>query len=95
MRFKNYLRTLKPDYDIYLWVKNFNETTATIYKNEVKLLQDFKQFINRKKKKSKKQNISQIVELEQIVDKKIQTIKESKESLEIPSPEYHPQSPSL
>jgi hypothetical protein len=89
MRFKNYLRTLKPNYDIYLWVKNFNDTGSSIYKDEVKLLFEFKKYIFRKGKKDK----IDISDISKSVDKRLTTLNE-KEHI-IKSPEYHPQSPTL
>ncbi|RIB06723.1 hypothetical protein C2G38_2216342 [Gigaspora rosea] len=55
MRFKKLFRTLKLDYDIFFWIKSFNDTETTIYKDETKLLKDFKQYVFRKgNKKDKK-----------------------------------------
>ena len=69
MRFKKLFHTLKPEYNIYLWVKNLNDTGSSIYKDEVKLLKDFKTYIFRKGKK-KKINISDIIKsVKQRLDK--------------------------
>ncbi|CAG8809586.1 2917_t:CDS:1, partial [Dentiscutata erythropus] len=43
MKIKKKFRTLKLKYEIYLWVKNFNDTSSTIYKQECELLRNFKQ----------------------------------------------------
>ena len=85
MHFKKLLHQLKPNYDIYLWVKNFNDSTSTIYKNETELLKKFKRVIFRKKVK-KEQKIDK--EVEQIIDKRLEDSKTK-------SPEYHPQLPSM
>ncbi|CAG8798474.1 20410_t:CDS:1, partial [Dentiscutata erythropus] len=45
MKIKKIFCTIKLDYDIYLWVKNLNDTTSTIYKQKSELLQNFKKSI--------------------------------------------------
>ena len=84
IHFKKLLHRLKPDYDIYLWVKNFNDSTSSIYKNETELLKEFKRVIFRKRVK-KEQKIDK--EVEQIIDKRLED--------KTKSPEYHPQSLSM
>ena len=91
MRFKKLFRTLKPDYDIYLWVKNLNDTSSSVYKDEVKLLKDFKTYIFRKGKK-KKINVSDTIKS---VKQRLDKFEEKLDSLQLKSPEYHPKSPSL
>ena len=91
MRFKKLFRTLKPDYDIYLWVKNLNDTGSSVYKDEVKLLKDFKTYIFRKGKK-KKINVSDTIKS---VKQRLDKFEEKLDSLQLKSPEYHPKSPSL
>ncbi|CAG8709538.1 8351_t:CDS:1, partial [Cetraspora pellucida] len=97
----------KLDYEIFLWIKNFNDTGSTIYKNEPKLLREFKSNIFKRKKKQKTVKIEEIcediAEREAIfTDEKISGNynAENKNSdvclmTSIRSPEYHPQSPSL
>jgi hypothetical protein len=89
MRFKNHYRTMKPDYDIYLWVKNFNDTNSTIYKDEVRLLFEFKKYIFRKGKKQK----IDTTDVNKSIDKRLEKLNEKEYKLK--SPEYHPQSPNL
>src|SRR5437868_15469144 len=91
MRFKKLFRTLKPDYDIYLWVKNLNDTGSSVYKDEVKLLKEFKTYIFRKGKK-KKINVSNTIKF---VKQRLDKFEEKLDSLQLKSPEYHPKSPSL
>ncbi|CAG8813996.1 12582_t:CDS:1, partial [Gigaspora rosea] len=45
-------RNLKPDYEIFLWVKSFDCTGTTQYKNESQLLREFKQATIKRKKKT-------------------------------------------
>ncbi|RIB06204.1 hypothetical protein C2G38_2217690 [Gigaspora rosea] len=40
MRIKRMFRNLKPDYEIFLWIKSFDCTGTTQYKNESQLLQE-------------------------------------------------------
>ncbi|CAG8815626.1 742_t:CDS:1, partial [Dentiscutata erythropus] len=83
MRIKKIFRTIKLDYDIYLWVKNLNDTASSIYKQESELLQNFKKSIFKRAKK-KKINIS---EIKPIVESRLTVLNRS--------PEYHPQSPNF
>ena len=53
MKIKKIFRNIKLDYDIYLWVKNLNDMTSTIYKQESELLQNFKKSIFKRAKKTK------------------------------------------
>src|SRR5437868_12050520 len=91
MRFKKLFHTLKPDYDIYLWVKNLNNTSSSVYKDEIKLLKDFKTYIFRKRKK-KKINVSDIIKS---VKQRLDKFEEKLDSFQLKSPEYHPKSLSL
>ncbi|CAG8741278.1 22219_t:CDS:2, partial [Dentiscutata erythropus] len=83
MKIKKIFCTIKLDYDIYLWVKNLNDTTSTIYKQESELLQNFKKSIFKQAKK-KKINIS---EIKPIVETRLTALNQS--------PEYYPQSPNF
>ncbi|CAG8823195.1 7283_t:CDS:1, partial [Cetraspora pellucida] len=56
MRMKKLLLRYKPDYKIWFWIKSFDHTGTQIYKNEVKLLDDFKKYVNRKGKKKQNKN---------------------------------------
>ena len=83
MKIKKIFRNIKLDYDMYLWVKNLNDTTSTIYKQESNLLQNFKKTIFKRAKK-KKINIS---EIKPIIESRLISLNQS--------PEYHPQSPNF
>ncbi|CAG8741311.1 18732_t:CDS:1 [Dentiscutata erythropus] len=83
MKIKKTFRTIKLDYEIYLWVKNLNDTTSSIYKQESELLQKFKKSIFKRAKK-KKINISKI---KPIVELCLISLNRS--------PEYHPQFPNF
>ncbi|RIB06609.1 hypothetical protein C2G38_2216627 [Gigaspora rosea] len=85
MRLKKHFRTLKLDYDIFFYVKNFNDTTSTIYKDEKKLLREFKKYIFRKGKKRK----IVVAETVSLINKRMKHIEDR-----MNSPEYHPLSPS-
>ncbi|CAG8712683.1 6734_t:CDS:1 [Dentiscutata erythropus] len=63
MRFKNYFRIYKLDYNIFFWVKNFKDT-------------DFKQYIFRKGKKKKLEKIIKDVDI--LVSNHITQIEEYK-----------------
>jgi hypothetical protein len=89
MRFKKLFRTLKPDYDIFFWVKNMNDTGTSIYKDEVKLLFEFKKYIFRKGKKKK----INILDTGKLIDHRLKKIEEHEE-YQLKSPEWHPVSPS-
>ena len=89
MRFKKLFRTLKLDYDIFSWVKSFNPSTVAIYKNEVTLLQEFKQIVLKKKKNKKKDEVVVIKEIEKILDTRIDEIEE----YHLKSPQLGPMSP--
>ncbi|CAG8586542.1 25733_t:CDS:2 [Dentiscutata erythropus] len=67
-------------------VKNFKDMGITIYKDEVKLLQNFKQYIFKKGKKKKLEKIIKDVDI--LVNDCITQIEEYKLK-------YQPQSPSI
>ncbi|RIB01961.1 hypothetical protein C2G38_2050430 [Gigaspora rosea] len=85
MRLKKHFRTLKLNYDIFFHVKNFKDTTSTIYKDEKKLLREFKKYIFRKGKKRK----IVVAETVSLINKRMKHIEDR-----MNSPEYHPLSPS-
>ena len=58
MQFKKLFRQLKLDYDIFFYLKTFNSTNSTIYKNETELLKQFKQNVIKRKKKQTNININ-------------------------------------
>ncbi|CAG8771635.1 1582_t:CDS:1, partial [Cetraspora pellucida] len=88
---------------------NFNDTGSTIYKNEPKLLQEFKANIFKRKKLKKKEKLAKKEICENIVERETIFTEEKisgDNNVEngnsdfrlvtpIRSPEYHPQSPSL
>ena len=58
MRFKRMFRNLKLDYDIFFYLKSFNSTNSSIYKNKNELLKKFKSEVIKRKKKAKNININ-------------------------------------
>ncbi|RIB17235.1 hypothetical protein C2G38_2187865 [Gigaspora rosea] len=91
MHFKKLFRTLKLDYDIFFWIKNFN-------KDEKKLLKDFKQYVFYKGK-TKKNEEKDAKDINILVNNCISKIEEytlkPPEEYKLKSPEYYPQSPSI
>ncbi|CAG8455306.1 6887_t:CDS:1 [Cetraspora pellucida] len=91
MKMKRYLSQYKPDYEIWFWIKSFKNTCSQEYKNEAKLLNEFKKYVNRKKKKVKPDKIKKdlVSNIAKLVDTRLNRIEEYK----LQSPEYHPESP--
>ncbi|KAF0356333.1 hypothetical protein F8M41_014779 [Gigaspora margarita] len=92
---------IQPDYEIFLWIKSFDCTRTTQYKNESQLLREFKQLALKQKKKQKsvqntkkqhKNNNDTKIELQKIITTRQQILDES---YTLKSPEYHPQSPFI
>ncbi|KAF0469256.1 hypothetical protein F8M41_025605 [Gigaspora margarita] len=54
---KKQFRNLRPDYEIFLWIKSFDCTGTTQYKNESQLLREFKHSAIKQKKKPKQNSI--------------------------------------
>ncbi|RIB24506.1 hypothetical protein C2G38_2283406 [Gigaspora rosea] len=106
MRIKRMFRNLKPDYEIFLWIKSFDCTETTQYKNKSQLLREFKQATIKRKKKTqakkyqpyqkKHQTNSESeqinTELNQLISTRQQLLEE--ESYTLKSPCYQPKSPS-
>ncbi|KAF0444376.1 hypothetical protein F8M41_003480 [Gigaspora margarita] len=70
---------------------------TTIYKNEINLLKDFKQYVFRKGKK-KKNNIKIIKNVVDLVDNRLTKIEEYKlksPEYKLQSPKWQPQTPSI
>ncbi|CAG8759501.1 3499_t:CDS:2 [Cetraspora pellucida] len=104
-------RERKLDYKIYFWIKSFKETGSTIYKDEQKLLQEFKLNIFKQKKKKllkKKEELfnKQVLKVikeqeERFTQEKISGNQAENENSDfhfatpIRSSEYHPQLPLL
>ena len=110
MKIKKAFRDRKLDCEIFLWIKNFNDTGSTMYKNESKLLQEFKSNIFKRKKKQKMVKRKHIEEIYEDIAEREAIFTDEKISgnynaengnsdvrlvTPIRSPEYHPQSPSL
>ncbi|KAF0543583.1 hypothetical protein F8M41_003547 [Gigaspora margarita] len=90
MRIKKQFRNLRPDYEIFLWIKSFDCTRTTQYKNESQLLCEFKQStLKRKKKQKLSQNTKKQpeTELQKMITKRQQILDKSYTLI---SPEYHP-----
>ena len=90
MRFKKLFCQLKLDYDIFLYLKTFNSTNSTIYKNETELLKQFKQNVIKRKKKQTNININ--------IDKEINLINNrinQQEEYKLQSPKWQPKSLSI
>ncbi|KAF0556892.1 hypothetical protein F8M41_014622 [Gigaspora margarita] len=91
----------KPDYEIFLWIKSFDCTGTTQYKNESQLLRNFKHSAIKRKKKSKttqKSNKNTKKQSKNDAETEFQemiTIRQQilEEAYTLKSPEYHPQSP--
>ena len=88
MKIKKKFRTLKLKYEIYLWVKNFNDTSSTIYKQECELLRNFKQVIFKCRKTKKKLKLNKD-KLE--IESRLVSLNKNSEL----APVYHPQSPNF
>uniref|UniRef100_A0A8H3ZZG4 Uncharacterized protein n=1 Tax=Gigaspora margarita TaxID=4874 RepID=A0A8H3ZZG4_GIGMA len=101
MRIKKQFHNLRPDYEIFLWIKSFDCTGTTQYKNESQLLHEFKQLALKRKKKQKsvqntkkqhKNNNDTEIELQKMITMRQQILDEL---YTLKSPEYHPQSLSI
>ncbi|KAF0491973.1 hypothetical protein F8M41_021803 [Gigaspora margarita] len=102
MRVKKQFRNLRPDYKIFLWIKSFDCTGTTQYKNESQLFREFKYSALKRKKKpktsqksnqnTKKQSKNDTeTEFQEMITTRQQILEEA---YTLKSPEYHPQSPS-
>ncbi|CAG8449877.1 24972_t:CDS:1, partial [Dentiscutata erythropus] len=91
MKFKKLLHELKLDYNLFFWVKNVNSTNSFIYKNEQKLLKNFKTNILKRKKKKQDNNIVVAINI-RLEKLKQENLKQ--EEYKLQSPQWHPQSPS-
>ncbi|CAG8805831.1 18302_t:CDS:2, partial [Gigaspora rosea] len=90
MRFKKLFRTLKLDYDIFFWIKSFNDTETTIYKDETKLLKDFKQYVFRKGNKKDKKVAKDVDALQTIHLNEDKNLLKTDNEIEFPKPENNP-----
>ncbi|KAF0412226.1 hypothetical protein F8M41_007959 [Gigaspora margarita] len=100
MRVKKQFRNLRPDYEIFLWIKSFDCTGTTQYKNESQLLREFKQSAIKRKKKPKQNSIQNKkscknnaeTEFQEMITTRQQILEEA---YTLKSPEYQLQSPSV
>ncbi|KAF0501064.1 hypothetical protein F8M41_020177 [Gigaspora margarita] len=76
MRVKKQFRNLRPDYEIFLWIKSFECTGTTQYKNESQLLHEFKQLHS-----NEKRNKSQFPKQQQTTQTKVNPKQQSSQKM--------------